>query len=87
MKKRVSISYELRDDRCYDSLVRRLRHYEAVPVLPAQWILLTSLTVDELRRDLQTYIEPADRLLITQVASMSSRDLIDNDDFGIGVAS
>jgi hypothetical protein len=86
MQKRLSISFELREDRGYDSLVLRLRHHDAVPVLPTQWILLTSLTVDEIRRDLQTYIDPADRLLVTQVASMSSRNLIDNDKFGTGTA-
>ena len=86
MKRRLSISFELRDDRCYNSLVLRLRYHEAVPVLPTQWILLTSLTVDELRRDLQAYIDPADRLLVTHIASMSFRNLIDNDDFGRGAA-
>lgn len=86
MKKRVSVSFELHDECRYDSLVRRLRHYDAVPVLPTQWIFLTSLTVDEIRRDFQAYIDPSDRLLVTHVASMSSRNLIDSDNFGRSAA-
>lgn len=86
MKRRLSISFDLREDRRYDSLARRLLDLDAVQVLPSQWILLTSLAVDEIRRDLQTYIDPADRLLVTHVASMSFRNLIDSDNSGTGAA-
>jgi hypothetical protein len=89
MKKRVSISLELSGDsleRRYDSLDRWLRRREAVQVMPTQWILLTPLTVEEVRRELQGYIDPADRLLVTQVASMSSRNLINSDVLGKGAA-
>jgi hypothetical protein len=54
--------------------------------MPTQWILLTPLTVEEVRRELQGYIDPADRLLVTQVASMSSRNLINSDVLGKGAA-
>ena len=89
MKKRVSISLELSGDslerRC-DFLDRWFRHHEAVRVMPTQWILLTSLTVSEIRREVQSYIDPADRLLVSQVASMSYRNLINADKFGRGAA-
>lgn len=86
MQRRLSISFESDDDRSYDCLYRRLLRHEAIQVLPKQWIVLTELTADELRRDLQAYIDPADRILITQVASMSSRNLIDADRLGRGAA-
>jgi hypothetical protein len=89
MKKRVSINLELSGEsfeRRYDSLDRWLRHHGAVRVMPTEWHLLTPLTVDEIMRELQVYIDPADRLLVTQVASMSSRNLINNDKLGRGAA-
>jgi len=86
MKKRVSISLDLADNCCYDSLALRLNQLGAVLVLPTQWFLLTSLTVSEVTKDLQAYIDPADRLLVTQVSSMSFRNLINNDKFGSSAA-
>jgi hypothetical protein len=86
MKKRFAISFELDDNRRYDTLVLRLRHLGAVPVLPTQWILLTSLTIDEIKRDLQTHIDTTDRILVTQVASMSFRNLINDDKLRRGAA-
>lgn len=86
MSKRFAISFELDDNRSYDSLVLRLRHLGAVPVLPTQWLLSTSLTADEIRRDIQGHIDTADRLLVTQVTSMSSRNLIDDERFRRGAA-
>lgn len=82
---RISITFELCGDRRYDAFFLRLRHYGASPKLPAQWVLLTAATVHEIRRDLQTYIDPADRLLVTQVGSMSHQNPI-NEDFGMGAA-
>ena len=86
VKNRFSISFELDDSRLYDSLVLWLRQLGAVPVLPTQWIIQTSLTVDEIRRDLQNHIDDADRLLVAQVASMSFRNLINSDKFKRGAA-
>ena len=86
MKRRLSISFESDDDRCCASLYRRLLQLEAIQVLPKQWIVLTGLTADELRRDLQSYIDPADRILITHVVSMSFRNLVNADRFGKGAA-
>jgi len=86
MIKRISISYELDDNRCYDSLIRRLRQLGADPKLPTQWFLHSSDSVDEIKRDLQAYIDPADRLLVTEVTSMSSRNLINSDKSGRGAA-
>jgi len=83
---KISISFDLREDRSYDSFFLRLLYRGAVECLPTQWILVTSLRVDEIRRDLQDHIDSADRLLVTQVMSMSFRNLIDNDKFGRGAA-
>jgi hypothetical protein len=84
--RKISISFDLREARSYDSFFLRLVYHGAEQRLPTQWILLTSLTVDEIKRDLQSHIDPADRLLITQVTLMSFRNLIDNDTFGRGAA-
>jgi hypothetical protein len=79
MKRRFSISYELDDNRSYDGLVQRLRHHGAEPHTNTLWFVLTPLTAEEIRRDLQAYIDPADRLIVMQVA-------INNDCFGRGAA-
>ncbi len=84
--RKISISFDLREDRPYDSFFLRLLYFGAEERLPTQWILLTSLTVDEIKRDLQSHIDPADRLLVTQVTSMSSRNLINDEQFGRGAA-
>ncbi|HEY1759606.1 MAG TPA: hypothetical protein VGG72_29805 [Bryobacteraceae bacterium] len=86
MKKRFSIGYDLNENGRYDSLMRRLRDLGAEPSLPTQWLLLSSLTAEEIRLDLQAYIDPADRLLVTQVASMSCRNLINDERFERGAA-
>ena len=79
-------SVELDGSRDYSPLVRRLSSHDAIPVGRMQWILQTSLTVEQIRHDIQNYIDPADRLLVTQVASMSSRNLINADKIGRGAA-
>ena len=86
MIKRVSISYELDDNRCHDSLIRRLRQLGADPKLPTLWSLHSSRSVDEIRRDLQAYIDPADRLVVMEITSMSSRNLINSDKSERGAA-
>ena len=84
MMRRITISFELDRDHGYDALIRRLWSHGAFPVLPSQWMLQTTFTVDEIKKDLQRYIDEADRLLITHVASMSSRNLINKDQFRSG---
>ena len=84
--RKISISFDLREDRSYDSFFLRLVYYGAQELLPTEWILSTSLTADEIRCDLQDHIDTADRLLVTQVTSMSFRNLINNDKFGRGAA-
>ena len=83
---KISISFDLREDRSYDSFFLRLLYHGAEERLPTQWILVTPLRVDEIRRDLQDHIDTADRLLVTQVTSMSFRNLINNDRSGRGAA-
>jgi len=39
----------------------------------------TAMAVDEIKRDLQDYLDPADRILVTQVSFMSSRNVISDD--------
>jgi hypothetical protein len=84
--KRISISFELREDRSYDSFFLRLLDHGAEPHTNTLWFVLTALTVEEIRRDLQAYIDPADRLIVMQVASMSARNPIDENKFGRGAA-
>ena len=89
MKKRISISVELSGEsleRRDCSLAQWFHYHEAVQVMPTQWVLLTPLAVDEIRRELQRYVDPADRLLVTEVASMSYRNLITDDKIGKGAA-
>jgi hypothetical protein len=77
--KRVSISFELSGDsfeRRYYSLAFWLNHHDAVQVMGTQWVLVTPLTVEEIKYELQTLTDPADRLLVTQVGPMSFRNLI-----------
>jgi hypothetical protein len=89
MKRRISIGFELSGEsfeRRLGSLDRWLRCHHAIHVMPSEWILVTPLTVDEIRRELQAFLDPVDRLLVKQVTSMSSQNLIDNDRFGRGAA-
>jgi hypothetical protein len=89
MMKRISISVEsaeLGGNGDYTPLVRRLSYYEAVAVGRAQWILQTSLSADEITRDLDSYIDPADHLTALEFASMSSRNLMNADKIERGAA-
>ena len=86
MKNQISISFELREDRSYDSFFLRLCFFGAEERLPGIWIARSSLAVDEIKRDLQAHLDPADRLLVTQVTSMSARNLIYNEESGRGAA-
>jgi hypothetical protein len=82
------ISLELNGDsserRC-KALDCWFRDHEAVQVMGTQWVLISSLTASEIRRQLQALIDPADRLLVTQVGPMSFRNLIDGDVLSKGV--
>ena len=51
----------------------------------SQWAIQTALTVEEVEKDLRNRIDPADRLLVTCVGAMSSRNLINKDRFGVGL--
>jgi hypothetical protein len=82
--RRISISFELGENRRYDAFFRRLQCLGAFPVMNSQWVLLTVFTVEQIERDLRALIDSADRLLVTYVGAMSSRNLINNDRFGSG---
>jgi hypothetical protein len=84
--RKISIGFDLCEHRSYDSFFLRLLYHGAEERLPTEWILLTSLSVGEIMSDLQKHIDPADRLLVTQVTSMSYRNLINNDSVGRGAA-
>ncbi len=51
----------------------------------SQWLLQTSFRVEEVEKDLRCLIDPADRLLVTYVGAMSSRNLISTERFGTGL--
>jgi hypothetical protein len=82
--RRISISYELRENRCYSGFIRRLECLGASPVMNTQWVLQTSFTIEDIERDLRSHLDPADRLLVTHFGAMSSRNLINTDKFGGG---
>ena len=86
MKRRISISFELDQDRHYDAFFRRLQCLGAFPVMHSQWMLQTPFTVDEIEKDLRTHIDSADRLMVTYAGAMSSRNLINKDKFGTSLA-
>lgn len=80
--RRIFISYELCENRCYDSFFRRLQCLGAFPVMNTQWVLQTPFKIEEIERDLRRYLDSADRLLVTYVGAMSSQNLINNHKFG-----
>jgi hypothetical protein len=82
--RRISISFELGDSRSYDDFFRRLACLGAVPLLKSQWVLQTHFTIEQVEKDLRARIDPADRLLVTYVGAMSSRNLINREKFGNG---
>jgi len=82
--RRISITFELREDRHYDSFFRRLRCLGAEPVMNTQWDLQTGFTVEELERDLRRHLDPADRLRVMYAGAMSARNLIGTHKFGNG---
>jgi hypothetical protein len=51
--RKLSIGFDLREDRSYDSFFLRLLDLGAEERLPTEWILITSLRVDEIVDDLQ----------------------------------
>lgn len=84
--KRVLVSFELTGDgpeRNEQTLALWLRRHLAMQIMPAQWHLLTSMTVEEIKKELQDLLDPADRLLITQVhGRMSYRNLFGGGQLG-----
>lgn len=82
--KRISITFELSEDRSYDGFFRRLRCLGAEPVMNLQWVLQTPSTVEVIERDLRRFLDAADRLLVAYVGTVSSRNLINTDKFGGG---
>jgi hypothetical protein len=86
MKRRISISFDLGENRRYDSFFRRLHALDAFPVMSSQWVTQTPFTVEQIERDLRRYIDPADRLLVSYCGAMSSRNPINPDRFASGSA-
>ena len=79
--RRLSITFELGESRRYDSFFRRLHCLGAFDAMNSQWFLLTSLAVDEIEKDLRAHLDPADRLCVAHVGTMSSQNLINGDKF------
>jgi hypothetical protein len=84
MMRRVVVSFELRESRSYDGFFHRLQCMDAFPIMNCQWALQTPFTVQQIEKDLRRYIAAVDRLLVTYVGAMSSRNLINKDKFGSG---
>jgi hypothetical protein len=84
MMRRISIGFELDHRDRYDNFFRPLQCLGAFPVMNSQWVLQTPFTVEQVEKDLRARIDPADRLLVTHVGAMSSRNLNNQDKFGNG---
>ena len=80
--KRISVRFELGENCRYDAFFRRLHCLDAFPVMNSEWWLQTPFSLEEIEKDLRTRIDPADRLLVTYVGAMSSRNLINKDKIG-----
>jgi len=84
--RRILVSIELDGDsplRRERSVALWLERHVGVQVMAAQWYVLTSLSVEEIRQEIQTLLDPADRLLVTQVhGKMSYCNAIENERFG-----
>jgi hypothetical protein len=74
---RYTINFDLDHREGYDKFFRRLHDLHAEPLLSGQWCIQTAVSADELRKDLQAYIDPADRIVIAQVGLMSTRNPIE----------
>lgn len=83
---RMSVSIELAGEspeRRAESIAQWLQRHLAVQVMPAQWHILTYLAADEIRQEIEKLLDPADRLLVTQVwGRMSHRNLFHNEQSG-----
>ena len=77
--RRVSVRFNLGENRRYDSFFRRLHCLGAFPVMNSEWWLPTPFSLEELEMELRALIDPADRLLVTFVGAVSSRNLINRD--------
>jgi hypothetical protein len=82
--RRISVRFELRENRRYDEFFRRLQCMGGFPVMNSEWCLQTPFSRDEVEKDLRTRIDPADRLVVDYVGAASSRNLINKDKFGGG---
>lgn len=85
--KRISVRFELNGDgtesRHY-SLGLWLAYRDAVPVRETEWVLITPLTAEEVRCQLQTLIGPGDLLEVTHAGAMSVRIPIGTPKSGLG---
>jgi hypothetical protein len=85
MKRRLSITLRLEPDGDYAALNLRLIYHGAEFVADNHFLVVSTLTPDELRRDLQQYVDPADGILVEHVALMSYRNIPSAERFGTGV--
>lgn len=69
MAKPFLISYDLdKPGQNYEQLIIRLKAHGAVRVLFSQWVLSTTWTAEQLRNDLQSYLDSNDRLLVVEIS-------------------
>ncbi|HEV8415818.1 MAG TPA: hypothetical protein VGQ49_19665 [Bryobacteraceae bacterium] len=69
MAKPYLISYDLdKPGQNYPRLIARLQAHGAVRVLLSQWALTSTWSAEQLRNDLQAYMDTNDRILVVEIS-------------------
>jgi len=61
-----SITYDLVEDKNYDTLIDRLNELDTVKVQLSQWLLSANNTAKEVKDHLAQYIDGDDRLMVIE---------------------
>lgn len=89
MKRRFSITINLNGDspeRECAAVAGWLRRHRAEAVTDGQWFILTTLTAEEVRKQLDGFLDPSDRIVVIQIGAVSARNLIGIESSEAGVA-
>ena len=67
------VTYDLRNERDYDSLYKRLDELEAKRVLESVWLILTPVGIDALFKSLKEVLDSDDGLFLTEITNDTRR--------------
>jgi hypothetical protein len=70
------VTYDLMKRTDYHTLWKVLEQYKAERVLLSTWALQGDYTALELRNSLSKFIDPGDRLLVSESAASASKNLL-----------